>query len=349
MKNIKNKLLFLTLFLIICMTITVKADNYSITLNGVDYTCKSKSESFGNGMPKTSYSSSEEARIDCTKHQSNYINSIKEIRIFDDPTKCTFEETDLFYNCNCHSTVYHGCEQVNANQKPTYSEKHTIEVKFMNETNSVYDKKVCDASSSECKVTTPSYTCQNGQVFNGWTSDKNCSSNPTGSNESLYFASSGKINTYFTYYPCCGGTINTNNSNNTNNTNNSNNTNNTNNNNNTINDNSSNNNNSNNTNSNITEQEQNTNQNNTTNNQETQNNNEDDGITKVDSDSTGIIIIILIILFVILIILVIVYCIYKKKPSNKKDDDSKKENPYANYYNKKDDDDNDNPYDNYYG
>ncbi len=212
MKIKKNKILFITLFLLIVISKPniVKADSYNVSLNGVNYSCKRKDTSAAMGWTKSRYSSAEEARIDCTKHQTNYIDSGKTIHIFDDPTKCTFEETDEYYNCNCRSTVYFECEQTDPSQKPKYSEKHTIEIKFMDESSSLYDKKTCDVTSdSMCYVTAPSYICKNGMIFYGWSSDRtsNCV-NSSNNQSTLYFRSSGKVTTYFTYYPCCSnGTV----------------------------------------------------------------------------------------------------------------------------------------------
>ena len=65
------------LLFIIGKAVIVNAAEYNVTLDGVDYICERKDTSAAMGWTKSRYSSAEEARIDCTKHQTNYIDSGK--------------------------------------------------------------------------------------------------------------------------------------------------------------------------------------------------------------------------------------------------------------------------------
>lgn len=213
-KKINFILLILMMFMIIGKTYSVHAESYSIKLDGVDYTCDGKSRTSGKGYPKSRYPSREQAKIECENNQVNYIDARGYIYIFDNPSTCKFVETAELYDCNCYATVYKGCKKVNSSQTPTYSQQHTIETKFMTESNTVFNEKSCKVTDSSqiCQITLPEYKCANNKIFNGWISIQNgICDNATASGTSIYLKSNGQIHTYWTYYPCCGTTGKTNN------------------------------------------------------------------------------------------------------------------------------------------
>ena len=194
----------------------VNAESYEVSINGVDYICKSSHRSSGAGWAKDSFGTAEEAKTFCTQQQENYYDNY-DIHIFDDPTKCKFEETPTLYDCNCSKTIYSDCQKKDASQTPKYTKPNVAHITFLDENKNVYTTKTCQSSTSNvCDTTAPDYTCSNG-VFDGWglTSLACGGYNLFSPGETLHL-STYSSNAYYSYSPCCYVYSSSNNNNNSN-------------------------------------------------------------------------------------------------------------------------------------
>lgn len=194
----------------------VNAESYEVSINGVDYICKSSHRISGAGWAKDSFATAEEAKTFCTQQQENYYDNYN-IHIFDDPTKCKFEETPTLYDCNCSKTIYSDCQKKDASQTPKYTKPNVAHITFLDENKNVYTTKTCQSSTSNvCDTTAPDYTCSNG-VFDGWglTSLACGGYNLFSPGETLHL-STYSSNAYYSYSPCCYVYSSSNNNNNSN-------------------------------------------------------------------------------------------------------------------------------------